>query len=174
MSWEIHSSEIVYEAGIMKMRKNRSVNPRNGAAGDYFILHFPDWVTVLPFTKTGELVMIRQYRHGSDTYELEIPGGCVEPGEDPLKAGVRELEEETAYVGGVPRLVGKVRPNTSTQDNWCYTLVIEGVELQGECNLDEGEDIEVVLMSPGKVKEAIVAGELSNAMMISSLYLAGI
>ena len=174
MSWEVHASEIVYEAGIMKLRKNRSTNPRNGSEGDYFILHFPDWVTVLPFTKDGKLVVIRQYRHGSDSYEIEIPGGCLEQGEDPITGGLRELEEETAYCGGTARLIGKVRPNTSTQDNWCYTVIAEGVELSGERNLDEGEDIEVMLMSPKEVRQAVAEGLLTNAMMISSLYFAGI
>ena len=60
------------------------------------------------------------------------------------------------------------------QDNWCYTVIAKDVELSAERNLDPGEDIEVLEMTPEELKAAIMSGELSNTMMISSLYFAGI
>ena len=172
--WEEKSSEVVFEAGFMKLRKSISVNPRNGHEGNYYVFSFPDWVTVVPFTKSGEIIMIRQFRHGSASYELELPGGCLEKGEDVLTGGMRELKEETGGISTSFELVGKVRPNPSMQDNWCYTVLAKDVELTSELELDMGEDIEVVTMTPEKVREAVFEGLLSNTMMISSLYFAGV
>ena len=172
--WEEKSSEVIFEAGFMKLRKSVSVNPRNGHEGNYYVFSFPDWVTVVPFTKDDKIVMIRQYRHGSSAYELELPGGCLEEGEDIVHGGIRELQEETGGITAEFELVGKVRPNPSMQDNWCYTVIAKDVELIGERNLDLGEDIEVVTMTREEVRKAIFEGHLSNTMMISSLYFAGV
>ncbi|WDE97622.1 NUDIX hydrolase [Lentisphaera profundi] len=170
--WEQKSSELVFEAGFMKLRKNKCVNPRNSHVGDYYVFHFPDWVTIVPFTQQGNVVMIRQYRHGSQEYELELPGGAIEKGEDVVEAGIRELQEESGGTCSDYELLGKVRPNPSMQDNWCYTVLAKDVQLGSVRNMDLGEDIEVLEMTPRELKQAIKSGELNNAMMISSLYLA--
>ena len=53
--------------------------------------------------------MVEQYRHGSNTVELEIPGGMMDAGEtDPVATAVRELREETGYEGENARLLGKI------------------------------------------------------------------
>lgn len=172
--WEQKSSDLVFEAGFMKLQKNKCINPRNGHEGDYYVFHFPDWVTIVPFSKEGNIVMIRQYRHGSQEYELELPGGAIEEGEEVLIAGLRELQEETGGTCSEYSLAGKVRPNSSMQDNWCYTMIAKDVSLGAERNLDPGEDIEVLEMTPEAVRQAIFSGEITNTMMISSLYFAGV
>jgi 8-oxo-dGTP pyrophosphatase MutT (NUDIX family) len=66
---------------------------------DFYRLDFSTWVNIVAVTKKQEIVFIQQYRFGSGQIEVEIPGGAVEPGEDPLGAGIRELLEETGYSG---------------------------------------------------------------------------
>ena len=64
-----------------------------------------------------------------DSETLEIPAGTVEPDETPLVAAQRELTEETGYTGGRWTLLGRVRPNAASQDNWCHHFLAEGVRL---------------------------------------------
>jgi len=64
---------------------------------DFYILESRDWINIIPLTDDHQVVMIRQYRHGSREVTLEIPGGLVDPGDTPKKAAVRELLEETGY-----------------------------------------------------------------------------
>jgi ADP-ribose pyrophosphatase len=72
-------------------------------------------VNVLALTPDHRLVLVRQFRFGIDGFSLEIPGGVMEAGEDPLEAGLRELREETGFAGGVARLLGSVHPNPAIQ-----------------------------------------------------------
>ncbi len=89
------------------------------------------WVNIIPLTPDQQVVMIRQYRFGSDEITLEIPGGLVEVGEDPQVAGIRELREETGYIPGKTIQIGKVRPNPAIHPNWCHTFLCEGCSLAG-------------------------------------------
>ncbi|MHC4376850.1 MAG: NUDIX hydrolase [Planctomycetota bacterium] len=57
----------------------------------------PGAVCVLAETRPGYALAVRQYRHAVETHLLEIPAGRLEPGEDPLVAARRELEEETGH-----------------------------------------------------------------------------
>src|SRR5262245_58252360 len=77
-----------------------ATHPRTGARKQFSLIACPDWVNVLALTTDGQVVLLRQYRPGIDRVCLEIPGGMIEPGEDPIAAGVRELAEETGYTGG--------------------------------------------------------------------------
>lgn len=47
----------------------------------------------------GELILVSQFRPPTGRYTLEFPAGLIDPGEDAMTAGLRELTEETGYVG---------------------------------------------------------------------------
>ncbi len=174
MKWEEKSSEVILEVGLVKLCKSVRINPRNDYQGDYYVFDFADWVTVLPFTPEGNLLVINQFRHGSKQYELEFPGGVIEKGEDVVVAAHRELEEETAGKAEKIEQIAKLRPNPSTQDNWCYVMKADDVRCIGELNFDDGEDIEVIEMTVMEVKEAIADGRMTNAMMVAAVYAAGL
>jgi len=44
---------------------------------DFFVLDAADWVNVVALTPEGNMILIEQFRHGSETVELEIPGGSL-------------------------------------------------------------------------------------------------
>jgi len=94
--WPKISSKKVGDFRIFQIRSDVRRSPRTGAEHDFFVLECVDWVNVIALTPDDQLVMVEQYRHGSDTVELEIPGGMMDPGEhSPVACGVRDLREET-------------------------------------------------------------------------------
>ena len=170
-NWQVKSSRCIFDSPIVNLKVKLSVNPRNGHENEYYLAEFPNWANVIALTSDRQLVLIRHYRHGTAQLEVEIPGGCIEKGEAPLTAAIRELKEETGYTGQKPILLGRVSPNPSFQDNYCYTYLVENAVLSDQQEMDDGEDIEVFTYPLTEIDTLIENGELSNSMVIAALYL---
>src|ERR1051325_6325496 len=96
--WPKIASKKLGDFRIFSIRSDQKISPRNGQPHDFFIIDCVNWVNVVAVTPDEQLVMVEQYRHGSNTVELEIPGGTMDAADaSPLAAGVRELREETGY-----------------------------------------------------------------------------
>lgn len=137
---------------------------------EYVRLRLPDWVNIAPITADGELVLIRQRRWGIGQDTLEVPGGVVEPGEDPGIAGRRELREETGYGGGELVSLGWVHPNPAFQDNRCHLYALIGAERLGEPQLDPGESIEVERVPLRRVAALLADGAITHALAAVTLH----
>jgi len=51
-------------------------------------------VLIVPVNAAGEVLLIREYSAGTERYELGLPKGRLEPGEDVLAGADREIREE--------------------------------------------------------------------------------
>src|SRR6185503_16839212 len=118
----------------------------NGNLLDATIFEFRSWANIVALTKMGEVVLVKQYRHGVCEALLEFPGGVVEDGEDPAEGAKRELLEETGYVASSVIQVAKLYPNPALQTNALHCFLALDAEKVSEQSLDAGEDIEVHLM----------------------------
>ncbi len=158
--WQREEQQLILETPVVDIYAGPVQCRRSGVKKSFYLLDFPNWVNVVAVTPEQEMVFIRQYRYGSDRVELEIPGGVVEPGEDAVAAGCRELMEECGYAGEKGRLIGRVNPNPAIQQNSCSTVLVENARLAGEQQMDEMEDIEVLLMPVDKVLQDLQSGKL--------------
>ena len=131
----------------------------------------PDWVNVIALTTARELVLVRQFRYGTDEFSLEIPGGMIDPGEDPVAAGLRELREETGFTGGQARLLGGVHPNPAMQNNRCHFVFVEGVVRSAPLDWDENEEMEITTLPVDEVYALAYAGGISHALVLDALLL---
>lgn len=160
-----HASEHLLDTPIFRLRRDRAEHPETGHVGDYFVLENPDWVNVVAITPAREILLVRQWRHGTASVELELPAGLVEPGESPLDAAARELREETGYAAGRVTLLGEVAPNAAFQRNTCFTVLAEGCAPAGATRFDAGEDIELVVEPVARLPALMREGHFRNAMV---------
>ncbi len=155
---------------LFSLRADRAVPPRGGEAGEYYILDTPDWVNVIAETRDGDIVLVKQWRHGSRRVELEIPGGLIEPGEAPLMAAARELMEETGYEAAEMTVLQTIRPNPAFMDNECTTMLATGCHHVGPQALDDDEDIDVLLVTREALRGYMHDGTIGHSVVLCALY----
>ena len=169
--WKKTGSQPVGDFRIFKIRSDTSVNPRTGKEHDFFVLDSVNWVNVIALTPDQRLVMVRQYRHGSATVELEIPGGMMDPHEtDPVATAVRELREETGYVGERPRLLGRVFSNPAILANVTFTVLIENCRLEHDVEFDHAEDLETLLVPAAEIPQLVADEKIGHSLVVVALY----
>jgi 8-oxo-dGTP pyrophosphatase MutT (NUDIX family) len=134
-----------------------------------------DWLMVVPLTREGRLVLVRQYRHGSRETGLEVPGGLHDcHGETPEQGAVREVAEETGYENDGEPLVflGELRPQPALLSNRVWIYLARDLRPLARPELDSSEDIDVVLIEPREIPSLIASREINNAMTVAALSLA--
>jgi 8-oxo-dGTP pyrophosphatase MutT (NUDIX family) len=169
--WKKVGSKPVGDFRIFKLRSDICVHPRTGKEHDFFVLETVNWVNVIAVTPDGKLVMVRQYRVGSNTVELEIPGGMMDPHEtDPVATAVRELREETGYEGENARLLGKIHSNPAILNNITYTVLIENCRLKHGTEFDHGEDLTTELLPVTEIPRLVAEEKIGHSLVVVALY----
>ncbi len=164
-------SKQVGDFRIFTIRSDEKISPRTGKHCDFFVIESVDWVNVIALTRNDELVMVEQYRHGSNSVELEIPGGMMDPHEnDPVATALRELREETGYEGSGGRLIGSASANPAIMNNTCHFILVENCELKHACEFDHGEDIVTRLVPAREIPGLVRAGKIRHPLVVCALY----
>ncbi|MEW6444070.1 MAG: NUDIX hydrolase [bacterium] len=169
--WPLLRSEIVQSFRIYDLRRDFRRSPRTGKEHTFLVLDTADWVNVVPVTPQGNVVMIRQFRHGTGAFVLEVPGGMVDPGDtSPEEAGRRELLEETGYAAERFRYIGAVHPNPAIQNNLCHTFLAESVRPRQAQRLEGTEDIEVIEIPYERIPDMIASGEITHSLVLMAFF----
>lgn len=169
--WKKLSSQPLGDFRIFKLRSDRAVSPRTGQAHDFFVIDSVNWVNVIAVTPDAHLVMIEQFRHGSTTIELEIPGGMIDPEDSsPEAAAIRELREETGYAGGDARIIGRVFPNPAIMSNTCFTVLVQNCRCVHPVEFDRGEDLITRLVPISEIPKLVASGQIKHSLVIAGLY----
>ncbi len=169
--WERGLSRVIQSTKILDLCGVHYRHPVRGTAREFICLTANDWVNVVAVTTEGRIVLVRQFRYGTNDFSLEVPGGVIETGEDPVAAGVRELAEETGYVGGSARLLGSVHPNPAIQNNRCHAVLVEGVSCTQPLDWDADEEIEVSTVSVEEAIQLACKGDITHSLSLCALML---
>jgi 8-oxo-dGTP pyrophosphatase MutT (NUDIX family) len=169
--WKKVRSTLIGDFRIFKLRSDVSISPRTGKEHDFYVLESVNWVNVIALTSDRHLVMIEQFRHGSNTVELEIPGGMMDAGEtDPVATAVRELREETGYEGENARLLGKIWSNPAILSNKTFTVLIENCRLKHDVDWDHGEDLVTRLVPVAEIPKLVADEKIGHSLVVVALY----
>ena len=168
--WVRKSSKQIADCRVLTVHESTSVSPESDEEHNFYFMETADWVNVVPVTAANELVFIRQFRHGSEKITLEIPGGIVDPGEEPAVAATRECLEETGYETDELVPLGVLNPNPAIFSNRLHTFIAPNARLVGEIANTSTEHTEVQLIPMAQVVDLLIAGEIDHALVTSTLW----
>ena len=165
-AWRRVSSEQVADCRVFRVRRDMSASPRDQSEHDFYCIEAPDWINIIPLTADNQVVMIEQYRHGTDEITLEIPGGMVDEGESPAEAAAREMLEETGYAPGEVIYLGKTRPNPAIQNNWIHSYLARNVRFHHQPVFDTTEHTVVRLVPLAEIPALIAGGAITHSLVV--------
>ncbi|WP_440996439.1 ADP compounds hydrolase NudE [Arhodomonas sp. SL1] len=128
-------------------------------------------VLVVAITSDSELVLIREYAAGTDRYELGLPKGRVEPGEDPLAAANRELREETGFGARHVESLHELTLAPGYMAHRTQIILAQGL-FEAPLPGDEPEPIEVVPWPISDMEGLLRQPDLTEARSIAAIFLA--
>jgi 8-oxo-dGTP pyrophosphatase MutT (NUDIX family) len=167
--WTPLETELLQDCAVFTVSRAPARSP-DGRDHDFFRIDSSDWVNVVPLTAAGEVVMIRQYRHGLRDLTLEIPGGLIDPGEEPATAAGRELVEETGYRAAELLAIGATSPNPALFGNRVHTYLATGLERVGAPSNPGTEETVVELVPEATLRGIVRGGGVDHALVIAALH----
>jgi 8-oxo-dGTP pyrophosphatase MutT (NUDIX family) len=168
--WEKLAHTTLAKTRVFDLHSTRYRHPVRATERDFIVAHPPDWVNVVALTPDHQLVLVRQFRFGIDGFSLEIPGGVMSPGEDPVVAGLRELREETGFAGAPARLLGSVHPNPAIQSNCCHFVFVEQAVISAPLEWDADEEIEITTQPAEEVLALARSGGITHGLVLDALF----
>lgn len=154
--WRKIDERVVYDR--FRQITSRAFELPDGEVADFEVIELFDSVVVLTLTATKEIVLVRQFRPGPEDVLLELPGGVVEPGREPLEAAEAELLEETGYRGRLAAAGAMLKDGYAT--NTKHVFVATDCERVAEPA--QPEFVEPVLMSLGEFRDHLRDGRLTD------------
>lgn len=168
--WTVLSSEQLLDCRIFRIERTLARSPVDQSVHDFFRIRSVDFAHIVPVTENDEVVMVRQYRHGSGEMSLEVPAGLIEPGEDPSQAAARECLEETGYVAARLQSLGMLRPNPAVFTNNLHTFVAYGVRRVAAIAQTDTEHTAVELVPIDALARMLIEGVIDNALDVAVLW----
>lgn len=167
---KIISSEPIYVGKLVKLYLETFEQPGGQRIGREIVRH-PGAVAMVPLLPDFQVMLVRQFRAAAGKTGkilLEIPAGTLEPGEDPLAAAARELQEEIGFKPGrLERIGGEFMAPGYTSE---YIHLFLATDLTpSRLEQDADERIDVVTLPLDEVVRRIMSGEIDDAKTITSL-----
>jgi ADP-ribose pyrophosphatase len=131
----------IYSGKIISVQLDQVELP-DGKKGEREIVKHPGAVGIIPFTKDGKMVVVRQFRKPLEKVIYEIPAGKLEPGEDPQACAIRELEEETGYTTQEITFITSFYTSPGFANELLYLYEAEALE-EGQAKPDDDEFVEM-------------------------------
>jgi ADP-ribose pyrophosphatase len=156
--WILLNEKLQYD-GYRKIA-HRNYRLPDGRDEVFEIALDPQVVTILAITPDRRVILAKQFRPGPGTMLSELPGGKVEPGEEPRAAAHRELLEETGCEGDLHLIAETFQGAYSTMRR--YNFVALNCRRVNNPRPDENEFIEGVELSLEDFRALLRSGQLTD------------
>lgn len=159
--------ELAYTGTILKIY--RDTVKANGIEEIYDYIHHDGAAAVLPVTKDGKILMVRQYRNALDRFTLEIPAGKLdEPDEPKIECAYRELEEETGFKSEDLEYLMTINTTVAFCDE-CIGVYIARNLIPTKQNLDADESIDVEEWDVKDLLRLIYSGKMTDGKTVAAI-----
>lgn len=160
--------ELKFKGAIIDFYQDTMEIDGNHTATWDFINH-KGAAAVVPVTKEGKILMVRQYRNALDRYTLEIPAGALDAVDEPgIECASRELEEETGYKSNNLEWLITLRTTVAFCNEKIEVFVARDL-IPSHQHLDEDEFIDLKEYTLDELKEKIFSGEIEDSKTVSAL-----
>jgi ADP-ribose pyrophosphatase len=168
--WRIRSSSYVVDSPHMRLRVDEVVLPDGTIVPNYYVRESRGFVVIAALTRDEHVVLVRQYRYGSDSIHLELPAGMLLDGEEPRACALRELAEETGYEVARCDLVAEFFPEAVRSAARAYVFAASGAVKSRELRLDATEHLEVELATLARFRAMLRDGTIDAGPSIAAGY----
>lgn len=165
---EIESTQ-VFRGRLLDVRQDRVRQPDGHETTREYVRH-QGAVVVIPILDDGRLIFERQFRYPLRRAFLEFPAGKIDPGEDILTTGQRELLEETGYLADDWRYLGVMHPCIGYSNERIEIFVARALKQQAGQQLDHGEFLDLLSFSLDEAVAAVRSGEITDGKTITALF----
>lgn len=157
--------ETLFDGDFLRARRDTVRLPNGGTATREYIVH-PGAVVVIPLLDDGRVLLERQYRYPVARVMTEFPAGKLDPGEDPLACGRRELLEETGYTGGEWAYAGAMHLAIAYSTEIIHIFFARHLQA-GPQQLDADEFLDVHAVEPDDLFAACRSGQVTDAKTLT-------
>ena len=168
LEWKVKAERQILSTKVFTINETTSVSP-DGRESHFVVTDAPDWVIVVPELE-GNFLMVRQWRHGSNSLSVEFPGGVIDDGESPEKAARRELKEETGFSSKKLTFLGSANPNPALMKNKVHFFTAEDLYQEGGQKLDDDEYLDFMKIPVDEVIKKTGNEEYHHALMMAALF----
>ena len=139
------------------------------------VVRHPGSVVLIPIMDTGEIVLVRQYRHAIGRSVWELPAGSLRHGEDPRAAALRECQEEISLVPAALESLGAFFPTPGYCDEDMHFFRATGLRKpqagDPDVHRDEDEDIETRTFTVDAIRNMMASGEIIDLKTVAGIWL---
>lgn len=164
------SSSYINQHKYFSARKDSYETPTGKIVDPYFVVELPPSAGAMAITADNQVLLVKQYRYPINEILYEIPGGFIDPGEDPAQAIARELLEETGYSFNAFHPLSITAANPGVLNNFTHLFLATGGVKIKEQELDPNEEIEIILKPLEEVRAMLMRGEIKQSMHALCLF----
>lgn len=157
--WKILESKEIFSSQFITLKEERLEKSDGKIVSPYYAIERPDVVYIIALTKTGELVLVYQYKNGFKDLVWELPAGFVDERETPIESARRELLEETGYSAEKLVSLGSFSSGLGLARNENHFFLARNTSKVSEQKLDENEEIEVKTFPIANILEDLKNGK---------------